>query len=115
MLSYRVIESGKPLEARTSDTPAPQGGEILLRVEACGVCHSDLHLWDGEYLLGGGEKLTLANRGVVPPFTMGHEVVGEVVAMGPEAPEAKDGGVRIGDKRVVYPWIGCGDCDVCRR
>ena len=104
MLSYQVIENGAPLEPREGDTPEPAGAEVLLRVSACGVCHSDLHLWEGEYLLGGGEKLTLADRGIVPPFTMGHEVVGVVAALGPDAT-----GVEIGDARVVYPWIGCGD------
>jgi len=115
MLSYQVIENGKPLEAREGETPEPEGTEILVRVEACGVCHSDLHLWEGEYLLGGGKKLTLADRGITPPFTMGHEVVGVVAALGPDVPGPRDGGVEIGDKRVVYPWIGCGECDVCRR
>jgi D-arabinose 1-dehydrogenase-like Zn-dependent alcohol dehydrogenase len=115
MLSYQVIENGKPLEAREAETPAPEGAEVLMRVEACGVCHSDLHLWDGEYLLADGEKLTLADRGIEPPFTMGHEVVGVVAAVGPDVPGPEDGGVQIGDKRVVYPWIGCGTCDVCQR
>ncbi len=115
MLSYQVIENGKPLEACESETPEPEGTEILVRVEACGVCHSDLHLWEGEYLLGGGEKLTLADRGITPPFTMGHEVVGVVAALGPDVPGPAEGGVEIGDERVVYPWIGCGACDVCLR
>jgi propanol-preferring alcohol dehydrogenase len=115
MLSYQVIESGKPLEAREAETPEPQGTEVLVQVEACGVCHSDLHLWEGEYLLADGEKLTLADRGIEPPFTMGHEVVGVVAALGPDVPGPEDGGVEIGDKRVVYPWIGCGACEVCQR
>lgn len=115
MLSYQVTENGKPLEARESKTPEPRGAEILIRVEACGVCHSDLHLWEGEYLLGGGKKLTLADRGITTPFTMGHEVVGVVAGLGPDAPGPQEGGVEIGDKRVVYPWIGCGECHVCRR
>jgi D-arabinose 1-dehydrogenase-like Zn-dependent alcohol dehydrogenase len=110
MLSYQVIENGAPLEPRERETPAPEGAEVLVRVAACGVCHSDLHLWEGEYLLGDGKKLTLADRGITPPFTMGHEVVGVVEALGPDAE-----GVEVGDKRVVYPWIGCGTCDVCRR
>jgi len=110
MLSYQVIENGAPLEPRERETPAPEGTEVLVRVAACGVCHSDLHLWEGEYLLGDGKKLTLADRGIKPPFTMGHEVVGVVEALGPDAE-----GVEVGDKRVVYPWIGCGSCDVCRR
>ena len=44
------------------------------------------------------------------PFTMGHEVVGEVLSVGPEAE-----GVAVGDRRIVYPWIGCGQCPECRR
>ena len=55
---------------------------MLLRTVAAGVCHSDLHIWDGYYDLGGGKKLTLGDRGINLPLTMGHEVVGEVVAVG---------------------------------
>lgn len=115
MLSYQVIENSKPLEPRESETPEPQGSEVLMKVDACGVCHSDLHLWEGEYKLAGDQKLTLADRGIKPPFTMGHEVVGVVAAVGPDVPGPEDGGVEVGDKRVVFPWIGCGECDVCRR
>lgn len=110
MQSYQVIESGKPLERREMDTPEPEGTEILVKVTACGVCHSDIHLVDGFYELAGGERLTLADRGVTPPFTLGHEVAGEVAALGPDAE-----GVEIGDRRVVFPWIGCGDCPLCAR
>ncbi len=78
-----------------------------MRVEACGVCHSDVHLWHGFFDMGGGRKLDVrAVREV--PFTLGHEIAGEVIAVGPDA-----SGVQIGDRRVVFPWIGCGDCDVC--
>ena len=54
--------------------------------------------------------MRLQDRGVKLPLTMGHENVGEVVAVGPKAR-----GVKIGDKRLVYPWIGCGTCMVCKR
>src|SRR4030095_14797260 len=60
---------------------------------AAGVCHSDLHIWDGYYEIGGGKKLMLADRGIKLPLTMGHENVGEVVALGPEAKGVKDVGV----------------------
>ena len=109
MHSQQIIEWGKPLEGRDSETPAPEGTEVLIKVTGCGVCHSDIHIWDGYFDLGGGMKITLEERGLKLPFTMGHEVVGEVIALGPEAE-----GVEIGDSRVVYPWIGCGDCKVCR-
>lgn len=108
MLSYQVTEWGAPLEAREDPTPDPQGTEVLLRIEACGVCHSDLHIQDGYFDLGGGQKITFAERGVALPLTMGHEIVGEVVALGPDAE-----GVALGDHRVVYPWIGCRNCRHC--
>ena len=110
MKSYDVVDFGAPLKATEKPTPKPQGTEVLLRMLAAGVCHSDLHIWDGWYDLGGGKKLTVKDRGLVPPLTMGHEIVGEVVALGPEA-----SGVKIGDKRLAHPWIGCGSCAICRR
>ena len=110
MKSYDVVDYGAPLKAVEKPTPRPEGSEVLLRVLAAGVCHSDLHIWEGWYDLGGGKKLMAKDRGLVPPLTMGHEIVGEVVALGPDAR-----GVKPGDKRLVHPWIGCGDCAVCRR
>lgn len=110
MQSYDVVDFGAPLKRTEKPTPKPQGSEVLLRVLAAGVCHSDIHIWDGWYDLGGGKKLMAKDRGLVPPLTMGHEIVGEVVALGPEAT-----GIKAGDKRLVHPWIGCGNCAVCRR
>ncbi len=110
MKSYDVVDFGAPLRPSEKPTPSPHGTEVLLRTLAAGVCHSDLHIWDGWYDLGGGKKLTVKDRGLVPPLTMGHEIVGEVVALGPEAT-----GVKLGDKRLAHPWIGCGDCAACRR
>jgi len=110
MKSYDVCECGAPLRLMERPTPKPVGTEILLKVIAAGVCHSDLHIWDGYYDLGGGKRLQLSDRGVKLPLTMGHENVGEVVAVGPGAV-----GVKIGDRRLVHPWLGCGECAVCRR
>ncbi|HWK46275.1 MAG TPA: alcohol dehydrogenase [Stellaceae bacterium] len=110
MRSYQITQFGKPLELRTYDRPVPQGGEVLVKVAGCGVCHSDLHLWSGYYDLGGGKRITLADRGAVLPFTMGHEIVGTISAVGPTV----DSSV-LGRKGVVFPWIGCGQCDSCRR
>lgn len=109
MKSYVLTEFGKPLTAVETPTPQPQGTEVLLKMLASGVCHSDLHLHDGYYELGGGKRLILSDRGISPPITMGHEIAGAVVAAGPEAK-----GVRPGDGYVAYPWIGCGTCAVCR-
>ncbi len=107
MRSYQFSEYGHDLQPTEKDTPIPRGDEVLLRVEACGVCHSDVHVWDGHFDLGGGRKLDISG-GRVLPFTLGHEIGGEVVAIGSTAT-----GVSVGAKRVVFPWIGCGDCPVC--
>ena len=56
MKSYQVIEFGKPLELREYENPIPKGEEVLIKISACGVCHSDLHLADGYYDLGNGKK-----------------------------------------------------------
>ena len=110
MRAMQIIEWGKPLQPREYPTPEPTGGQVLVRVEAAGVCHSDVHIWDGYFDLGGGQKVTLEQRGVKLPFTMGHEIAGQVVAVGPEAR-----GVEVGKRYAVYPWIGCGTCAVCRK
>ena len=107
MKSHQAVEYGKPLELIETATPEPQGSEVLVRVEACGVCHSDVHLWEGSFDLGGGNRLDVT-RGRTLPFTFGHEIVGEVVALGPDAQ-----GATLGERRVVYPWIGCGACATC--
>jgi propanol-preferring alcohol dehydrogenase len=108
MLSYQVTEFSKPLVRVAHETPTPVGRQVLIRTAAAGVCHSDLHIWDGYYDLGAGKKLTLGDRGINLPLTMGHEVVGDVVAVGPEAT-----GVAVGDRRLAFPWIGCGKCVPC--
>ena len=109
MLSYDVVEWGKPLERIERKTPPPCGTEVLVRLKYCGVCHSDVHIRDGYFDLGGGKRLYMSERGMEPPVTLGHEPYGTVVAAGPDAPE-----VPIGADRVVYPWTGCGECVRCR-
>ena len=109
MISYQVIEHGKPLQKVLGETPKPQGAEVLMRITRAGVCHSDLHIWEGYFDLGGGKRFYVKERGCVPPFTLGHEPFGVVEALGPRAR-----GVKVGDKRLVYPWIGCGKCAVCK-
>jgi alcohol dehydrogenase, propanol-preferring len=109
MISYQIIEHGRPLQKVLSSTPEPKGSEVLVRVTRAGVCHSDLHIWDGYFELGGGRRFYVKERGCVPPFTPGHEPLGVVEAIGPKAK-----GVKVGQKRLVYPWIGCGKCAVCK-
>jgi D-arabinose 1-dehydrogenase-like Zn-dependent alcohol dehydrogenase len=110
--SYRIAKFGEPLELQTEGVPEPKGEEVLVRVAGCGVCHSDVHIWDGYFDLGGGRKAQVGQGEKSLPLTPGHEIVGEVAALGPDAK-----GVKVGDKRVVYPWIGCGrpECPECSR
>jgi propanol-preferring alcohol dehydrogenase len=110
MRCYCVTHHGQPLELVEKAVPQPQGTEVLLRVKAAGLCHSDLHIWEGYYDLGGGKKLSLADRGIRLPLTPSHEIAGEIVAGGPDA-----GDVEIGATAVAHPWIGCGECAACRR
>ncbi|MBI1204875.1 MAG: alcohol dehydrogenase catalytic domain-containing protein [Rhodopseudomonas sp.] len=110
MRMFQVCRCGEPLQLNEKPTPQPAGSEVLLRIIAAGVCHSDIHIWDGYYELGGGKRLQLLERGIKLPLTMGHENVGEVVAFGPDAK-----GVKVGDIRLANPWIGCGECVVCKR
>ena len=105
MKSYHAPEPGKPLEFIELQTPEPTGKEVLVKTIACGVCHSDVHIHSGAFDLGGGNELPVP---LPTPFTLGHEIFGEVVAVGPDAEN-----VNVGDRRIVYPWIGCGACEVC--
>jgi D-arabinose 1-dehydrogenase-like Zn-dependent alcohol dehydrogenase len=108
MLSYDVVEWGKPLEKAERETPEPRGTEVLLKLKYCGVCHSDVHIRDGYFELGGGKRFHMSERGMNPPVTLGHEPYGTVIAAGREA-----GDVPIGRDRLVYPWTGCGACARC--
>jgi alcohol dehydrogenase len=100
---------GAPLCETIADCPQPRGSEVLVRVERCGVCHSDLHIQDGYFRLGGDKRLDITS-GRALPFTLGHEIAGTVERAGPDAgPDA-----RPGHKVAIYPWIGCGQCAACR-
>ena len=91
-----------PLCETIVDCPEPRGTEVLVRIERCGVCHSDLHLQDGYFALGDDKKLDV-RAGRTLPFTLGHEIAGVVESAGPDA-----AGAKIGAQVAVYPWIGCG-------
>ncbi|MBC60609.1 MAG: alcohol dehydrogenase [Gammaproteobacteria bacterium] len=106
MISYQTSAPGAPLIEVESKTPEPEGSEVLIKTIACGVCHSDIHMHEGVFDLGGGKQLEVGREGMV----LGHEIFGEVIALGPDAQDAE-----IGDRRVVFPWIGCGECAACKR
>jgi D-arabinose 1-dehydrogenase-like Zn-dependent alcohol dehydrogenase len=108
MRSYKLTQFGAPLKEILESPPTPIGTQVLLRVSACGVCHSDIHLGAGYFDLGAGRKadMTAAMR---LPRVLGHEILGVVEELGLDA-----SGLSIGDRRVVYPWGGCGECRQCR-
>ena len=112
MRAYAVKMFCEPVAPIEQPDPQPTGTEVVIDVTRCGVCHSDLHIQDGYYDLGGGKRLSLADRGVSTPVVMGHEVLGRLVAKGPDAPIADS---EIGKTFLVYPWLGCGTCDICLR
>ena len=102
-----LMAYGAPLCETVVDVPQPQGSEVLVRIERCGVCHSDLHMQDGYFALGGDKKLDV-RAGRTLPFTLGHEIAGSVESAGP------DSDTKSGAKVAVYPWIGCGQCAACK-
>jgi propanol-preferring alcohol dehydrogenase len=95
-------EIKKPLSIEEVDRPIPAADEVLIRVEACGACHSDLHVADGDWTQLAGI--------VKQPLILGHEIAGRVVQTGSAALD-----LRVGD-RVGVPWIywSCGECEFCR-
>jgi len=102
-----LVAYGQPLCETVVDCPTPRGSEVLVRIERCGVCHSDLHMQDGYFSLGGDKKLDVS-AGRSLPFTLGHEIAGVIESAGGDASDAK-----IGSRVAVYPWIGCGVCPAC--
>ena len=107
MRRQSLVKFDAPLCETIVDTPKPVGREVLVRIERCGLCHSDLHIQDGYADLGGGKKLD-TTRGMQLPFTLGHEIAGVVEETGSEIAREL-----IGAKKAVFPWIGCGQCREC--
>jgi len=105
----QIVEPDKPLELNQIEISEPTGTQVLVKVVSTGVCHSDLHLWEGGYDTGDG-FMKVTDRGVKFPVTPGHEVVGKVEKIGESV---KD--IQIGDIVLVYPWIGCGKCQTCEK
>lgn len=93
-----VREFGKPLAIEEVEVPRPKAGDVLVRIEACGVCHTDLHAAQGDWPVKPS-----------PPFIPGHEGVGHVVAVGAGVDFVKEG------DRVGVPWLysACGHCEHC--
>jgi len=109
MKAARIIRPKEPLAIENVQTPKPKGTQILIKVVSTGVCHSDLHLWEGGYAGPAGIIMKVEDRGVKFPLIPGHEVAGTVESFGEDVE-----GFRTEEKVLVYPWIGEGLCPACR-
>ena len=96
--SWRMVEQGSPLVVQESPLPSPGPGEVLLRVQACGMCHTDVGV-----LYGG------VRPNAPLPLTLGHEIVGDAIAGGQGCEEL------VGRTFIVPAVLPCGDCDLCAR
>jgi propanol-preferring alcohol dehydrogenase len=109
MRSARIVKPNEALEVQELETPKAKGSQVLIKVQSSGVCHSDIHLWEGGYKGIEGQFLKTTDRGVKYPLTPGHEIAGIVDNLGEEAQ-----GFTKNEKVLVYPWIGEGLCPACR-
>ena len=109
MKSAKIIEINQPLQIQESKTPKPKGSQVLVKVQSSGVCHSDIHLWEGGYEGPQGQFLKTTDRGVKYPLTPGHEIAGIIDSLGEQTE-----GFAKNEKVLVYPWIGDGLCPACR-
>jgi alcohol dehydrogenase, propanol-preferring len=110
MEAAQIVTPKEPLEIKQLETPKPRGSQVLIKVQSSGVCHSDIHLWEGGYTGLDGQFLKTTDRGVKYPLTPGHEIAGIISEMGEDAKEA----FRKDEKVMVYPWIGEGLCPACK-
>jgi propanol-preferring alcohol dehydrogenase len=108
MEAARIIEPKESLQIQHLETPKPKGSQVLIKVNSSGVCHSDIHLWEGGYEGPSGQFLKTTDRGVKYPLTPGHEIAGTVESMGDEAE-----GFNKNERVIVFPWIGEGLCPAC--
>lgn len=109
MKAARIVEPNKPLIVSELELAEPKENQVIIDVKAVGVCHSDLHLWEGGYDLGEGSFMKVTDRGVKYPVTPGHEIAGTIAKMGSSVK-----GFSQGDNVLVYPWIGEGSCPACK-
>lgn len=101
------MAEGKPLAESTMATPVVGHRSALVKVEAAGVCHTDIHLISGAYDLVEGRKLSATRDSSLLPFTPGHEIAGRIEKL---SVDAESSGFREGNGVAVCPWIGCGAC-----
>ena len=109
MKAARIVKVNEPLQVQELQTPKPKGTQVLIKIQSSGVCHSDVHVWEGYYEGIGGQQLKTTDRGVKYPLTPGHEIAGIVESLGEQAE-----GFSKNERVLVYPWIGEGMCPACR-
>lgn len=109
MKAARIVKVNEPLEVEQLETSRPKGSQVLVKVQSSGVCHSDIHLWEGGYQGLEGQFLKTTDRGVRYPLTPGHEIAGVIDTLGEQVE-----GFNKNEKVLVFPWIGEGLCPACR-
>jgi alcohol dehydrogenase, propanol-preferring len=109
MKAARIVRVNEPLQVQELQTPKPKDSQILIKIQSSGVCHSDVHVWEGYYEGIDGQPLKTADRGVRYPLTPGHEIAGIIDSLGEQVE-----GFSKNEKVLVYPWIGEGLCPACR-
>ncbi len=111
MKAARIVKPKESLQIQELDVPKAKGSQVVVKVHSSGVCHSDIHLWEGGYEGIEGQFLKASDRGVKYPLTPGHEIAGTIESLGEEAEKEP---IDKNDKVIVYPWIGEGLCPACR-
>ena len=109
MKAARIARLNEPLQIQELQTPTAKGPQVLIKIQSTGVCHSDVHVWEGYYEGIEGQPIKTTDRGLRYPLTPGHEIAGIVDGLGEQAE-----GFSKNEKVLVYPWIGEGLCPACR-
>src|SRR5690625_2593549 len=97
-MKQAILTGIKQMQIVETERPIPGSGQVLVEIEACGICGSDLHIYKG------------GHPTIKPPVIMGHEFAGKVVEIGPNIEI-----IKIGDYVVGIPNVGCGICEHCKQ
>ncbi len=109
MKAARIVRVNEPLQVQELQTPKPKDSQVLIKIQSSGVCHSDVHVWEGYYEGIDGQPLKTADRGVRYPLTPGHGIADIIDSLGEQVE-----GFSKNEKVLLYPWIGEGLCPACR-
>ena len=109
MKAARIVRVNEPLQVQELQTQKPKDSQVLIKIQSSGVCHSDVHVWEGYYEGIDGQPLKTADRGVRYPLTPGHGIADIIDSLGEQVE-----GFSKNEKVLLYPWIGEGLCPACR-